>query len=631
MAEYQPAPETTKHRSRWRRQLGCVCVSLALMGILLSVTVYFCLFRSVPLEISKETTYITEPLKPDGKQVDYFAAWEQETYPENIATEENGYRLIVRHLGKAPDATPSHSAQISQKLGLAAGEFQPDMAFEEPESFLQNYVASEDFDEALIEEPASENALPGDPYAAMMGISPRDPYAVLADRLYRPWTLDDLPMMEAWLAENGPAMDLIGEAVRKPTFHIPLVMRNDVGELISLLLPEIQGTRSFARGLVVRANYRIATGDVDGAIDDVISCKRFGRHIGQRGLLVQMLVGIAIEGMADAIGIAGSLEHPPTKQQLERLVDELNDLPPRADFEKAFLFERYAALDVLQTMACDNKWVLPTTMPSGLGLDWNVIARRVNEDYDALLSTGGWAGPSQNLMAVVSLRARSEMLADAFSEAFLPAIEAAREASRRSVCIDRMQRITLAMLLYERDHAALPPAYTVDAGGKPLHSWRVLLLPYLGEPELYGKIRLDEPWDSEHNRQFHDTAVPFYQCPSEALAPYQTAYSVVVGPDVPFQAGKGKTLSEFGPNSGGMVLVVERMEVASWMDPTRDLPQAVAEDGLSGFEGTGIGIGSQHPGGANFGHRDGAVRFLSETIEPELFKRLLQGTADRVP
>jgi len=573
----------------------------------------------VPLEISKETTYVTEPLKSDGKQVDYFAAWEQETYPENMATEENGYRLIVQHLGTAADASPSHSVQISHKLGLGAGEFQPDMAFEEPGGFLQDHVSSGDFDRALIEGPAGDTA------------SPRDPFAVLEDRLYRPWTLDDLPMMEAWLAENGPAMDLIGEAVGKPAFHIPLATDDNPGGLISQLLPEMQQTRSFARMLQVRAYYRVGTGDVDGAIDDVVACKRLGRHVGHGGPLVQLLVSIAIEGIADSIGVAGSVDHPPTKQQLQRLVDELNDLPPKPDFDKALLFERYAALDVLQTMARDKKWVLPTTMPSGLGLDWNVIARRVNENYDSIPTAGDWPGPSPNLRPVVSLHGRSEMLADAFSTNFLPATGAAFEASRRATCVDRMRRITLGMLLYERDHQALPPACTVDASGKPLHSWRVLLLPYLGQQKLYDKIRLDEPWDSEHNRQFHNHAVPFYQCPSEAMAPFQTAYSVVVGPDAPFQAGKGKTLSQFGSNSAQMILVVERKQLASWMDPTRDLPQATAEEGFTGREETGIGIGSQHPGGANFGRGDGSVQFLSETMEPGLFKQLLRATADRIP
>ena len=73
---------------------------------------------------------------------------------------------------------------------------------------------------------------------------------------------------------------------------------------------------------------------------------------------------------------------------------------------------------------------------------------------------------------------------------FQPAMQAFWEANRRTICGENVHRITLAMLLYEHEHGTLPPAWTVDADGNPLHSWRVLLLPYLGEQELYAKIRL---------------------------------------------------------------------------------------------------------------------------------------------
>ena len=177
---------------------------------------------------------------------------------------------------------------------------------------------------------------------------------------------------------------------------------------------------------------------------------------------------------------------------------------------------------------------------------------------------------------------RSRRVADAVAGLCMPAFQAIREANRRSNCVGNLHRITLAMLIYEREHGTLPPAYTVDADGNPLHSWRVLLLPYLGEEELYGKLRLDEPWDSEHNRQFHDAALAIYQCPSAELAPGQTTYSVVVGENTAFQAGEGKSLDDFGMN---LILVVEREQPVCWMDPTSELAESIA------FEG------NQSPGG----------------------------------
>lgn len=626
MSEYLPVRGTTEHTSSRRRQFGCVIVVLGILVVLLLVAGYIVVFRSVPLRISKETTHITGPLKSDGKRVDYFAAWEQATYPKNIATEENGYRLIVEHIGKSPEATTEYFSQLCEKLGLSADTVEPDLSYDEPHGTLQAYLESGDFDPALLKRLAPEEFL-GDE-------TPTNEYAVrvLETRLQQPWTLDDLPMMEAWLAENGPALDLIGQAVRKPVFHIPLLRQSEDEQLINLLLPEIQHARAFARGLSARANYRIATGDIDGAIDDIVTCKRFGRHIGPGGCLVQMLVGIAIEGIADSIGIAGSLEHPPTKEQLERLARELEDLPPKTKFEEIMPFERFVMLDEVQAMAHGGEQEFLVHIPFGIGTDWNVVATRLNQHFDAMLTTGQEpTRPSLDPMAIISVRARSRIFADMIGALMLSGSGAAHEAMRRSVCVDRLHQITLAMLLYERDHGTLPAAYTVDADGEPLHSWRVALLPYLGQQELYEKIRLDEPWDSPHNRQFHKQAVDFCQCPSADLSPGQTTYSVVIGPDAPFEADKGKPLSQFGPKSTRMILVVERSQAACWMDPNFELPQAEEEPGINRPDGGGMSIASQHPGGANFGLRDGSVHFLSETIDAEQFKDLLHGTGDKVP
>jgi hypothetical protein len=442
-------------------------------------------------------------------------------------------------------------------------------------------------------------------------------------------------MMRDWLAENSPAIDLVSEAVRKPVFHIPKARAIENEMLLETLLPDAMYVRSFARALSARAYYRIGTGDIDGAIDDIVACKRLGRHVGYNGITVEMLVGIALEGIADSIGIAGSLAHPPTKEQLERLVDESNDLPPGGDFEKAMLFERFTSLDVVQSMAHGNRslsdFELPTYMPRTV-FDWNVVARRVNGHVDTMLESGESPTLSPfRPMAIVSQRVRSEYLADILGALLLPALDAVEEATRRQQCVEHIHRTSLAMLLYEIDHGTLPPAYTVDAEGNALHSWRVLLLPYLGQQALYDRIRLDEPWDSERNREFHDETVVFYQCPSAALSSGQTTYSVVVGPDMPFESADGKKLADFGPKSAAMILVVERAHPICWMDPTQGIPQGVADVGINRGVEDGGEIGSPHPGGANFGLRSGCCRFVSDTIHPEVFEGLLRGTVEEVP
>ena len=635
MTENQQAPVGTVdniHRQARTSSVWVWCLAAMAVAFLLLAGVAT-IFSSRPLQISRDTTYITGPLTSDGKRVDYFAAIEQAIRPENAATDENGYRLLVKHLGRHPDHDPEHFKAMCRKLGLDADAIQPDVTFEEPFSFLKAYVASSKFDQMLLDRLPDGQAYQTDPAAAF------------AAGLHRPWTLDDLPMMAPWLDANGPALDLIGRAVRKPVFYIPMVRLSEEERLVYMVLPQIQNMRPFARGLSARAHHRIAIGDIDGAIDDIITCKRLGRHVGGGATLVEMLVGIAFEGIAHAIGIAGSLEHSPTRGQLRRLLEESENLP-QVDLDQKLLFERFIALDVVQALAhgADAGEVLGPYASIGHDLpsiryllavagDWNVVAKRFNEHFDAMVATGA-EPPAVSLSprAVVSVRARSEQVGNGLGNLLLPSGGAAREAASRTQCVRHVKHMALAMLMYERDHGTLPPAYTVDAGGNPLHSWRVLLLPYLGQQALYDAIRLDEPWDSEHNRQFHGEEVPFYRCPSDAVAqPGQTTYSVVVGPDMPFEAGEGKRLGDFGSHSDDMILLVERARPVCWMDPAQEVPQSAAEQGIHrhgshSAPAPSDGIASHHPGGALFGLRNGAAEFLSQTTDLELFNQMLRGT-----
>ena len=65
----------------------------------------------------------------------------------------------------------------------------------------------------------------------------------------------------------------------------------------------------------------------------------------------------------------------------------------------------------------------------------------------------------------------------------LPAHRSAGPAGRRALCQSNLHNVEFALLEYERVHGTLPPGYTVDSNGRPLHSWRTLILPYLERSE----------------------------------------------------------------------------------------------------------------------------------------------------
>ena len=101
----------------------------------------------------------------------------------------------------------------------------------------------------------------------------------------------------------------------------------------------------------------------------------------------------------------------------------------------------------------------------------------------------------------------------------LPAVRTARPAARRMQCSNNLKQIGLAVANYEAAYRQLPPAYTIDPNGKPLHSWRTLILPYLEQAELYAKVDLTKPWDDPANDEVRSASIGVFQCPAGKIPP----------------------------------------------------------------------------------------------------------------
>lgn len=141
------------------------------------------------------------------------------------------------------------------------------------------------------------------------------------------------------------------------------------------------------------------------------------------------------------------------------------------------------------------------------------------------------------------------------------------ESVRRLQCLNNLKQIGLAMHNYHSEHAFLPPAYTIDAHGKPLHSWRTLLLPYLEQRALYDKIRLDEPWDSPYNQQFHSLVIYSYKCPNSTDGDTNAHAAVPVGDDAPFPPDGGQRSLDDIEDVPETLLVYEIGKAGHWMKP----------------------------------------------------------------
>ena len=202
----------------------------------------------------------------------------------------------------------------------------------------------------------------------------------------------------------------------------------------------------------------------------------------------------------------------------------------------------------------------------------------------------------------------------------LPAVRRARPAARRSQCKNNLKQIALALYNYEAEYHALPPAYTVDADGKPLHSWRTLILPYLDQQRLYETIDLSKPWDDPANAEACATGISIYHCPSDSGPQNHTTYLASVGSNGCFRLTEPRLLSEITDDLAETLMVIEVPSDRSvpWMSPD-DADEPLVMN---------IGPKSKlaHAGGMDAALCDGSIRFLSAEM-PAAARRALISVA----
>src|SRR5262245_45684456 len=206
-----------------------------------------------------------------------------------------------------------------------------------------------------------------------------------------------------------------------------------------------------------------------------------------------------------------------------------------------------------------------------------------------------------------------------------------RQPARRAECTNNMRNILLAMLQYHDSQGEFPPAYIADANGKPMHSWRVLILPYLDQKVLYRTYRFDEPWDGPNNRKLHDIALKIYSCPSrdEKQPKTDTSYVVVVGPQTMWPGERSSKVAEITDGLSNTIMLVESHNSGiHWMEP-RDL-HVLQMPSVTNPQ-RGQGISSNHKGGANVGFADGSIRYVVNGVPAETIQAALTRSGKEPP
>lgn len=185
------------------------------------------------------------------------------------------------------------------------------------------------------------------------------------------------------------------------------------------------------------------------------------------------------------------------------------------------------------------------------------------------------------------------------------------QAHRRMQCVDNLKRIGEALHAYHDHWSCFPPAYVAGKDGQRMHSWRVLILPYLGEQSLYQQYRFDEPWDSPSNLDVARQMPPVFHCPVDWQAgPCDTSYAMLAGPGAFSDGPTSTTRVDFIDGMDVTIAVAETSGLAiRWTQP-RDLDPKTMTYVIN--DAAAIGPASNHYKGANFLFADGQVHFIAD-------------------
>ncbi len=196
---------------------------------------------------------------------------------------------------------------------------------------------------------------------------------------------------------------------------------------------------------------------------------------------------------------------------------------------------------------------------------------------------------------------------------------------QRSLCSSNLRQIGLALLHYEQDHGCFPPAFTIDENGKPLHSWRTLILPYIEEDARYRNIDLSLPWSHPKNLANAKPTPACFQCSQRLRSRVddgKTSYIGVVGEGLLFNdSGNGTLLSEVSDGTSNTISAIElKNHRVHWMSP-RDLSY---ENFLTELGQNRKQLLESHNGGCNVVRCDGPVSFLRTNVPKAALESALE-------
>lgn len=207
-----------------------------------------------------------------------------------------------------------------------------------------------------------------------------------------------------------------------------------------------------------------------------------------------------------------------------------------------------------------------------------------------------------------------------------PEVIGDREVPPKTQCKNQLKQIGLAIHNYHDDYGSFPPAFVADADGRPIHSWRVLILPYIEQNALYKRYDFSEPWNEPNNIKLQDEMPSAYRCvsffdgvgkgtPERAQLLRLSSYAAITGFDCTFDGSATSTLDDFPDGAGNTLAVVEvRQHAVHWMSPFDVSPT----EWLTDLRRSVTKANSNHHECVNAAFADGTVKIVPHDVEEKL-------------
>lgn len=136
-----------------------------------------------------------------------------------------------------------------------------------------------------------------------------------------------------------------------------------------------------------------------------------------------------------------------------------------------------------------------------------------------------------------------------------------------------LKHILLGLHNYHDTYGSFPPAMVTDPSGKPLYSWRVLILPMIDEKGLYQKFDLSQPWDAPVNRKLVTEMPELYHSPisdgerSDGMTTYQALVDRKEARTA-LHPTRGRKLSEIRDGTSNTIALIENLsDPVIWTQP----------------------------------------------------------------